>query len=178
MVLTSKAKPKSIRSQPIRTGDSWYSSNDDEYSESETWSNASTYSTESPSRSQSQLGRHDPIPRSGSGSRSRSSSRSARQGDGATETGELVRSHRHHHHKSRHHSDEEQEGEEDDYLAQFADIDDYIRGQASGNPTAASASFPPVPLQPFHNQVGGHSAIYKFTKRAVCKVSTWSASEA
>ncbi|KAH7343856.1 hypothetical protein B0J17DRAFT_644241 [Rhizoctonia solani] len=28
---------------------------------------------------------------------------------------------------------------------------------------------PPVPLRPFRNQVGGHSAIYKFTKRAVCK---------
>lgn len=29
---------------------------------------------------------------------------------------------------------------------------------------------PHIPLQPFRNQVGGHSAIYKFTKRAVCKV--------
>lgn len=29
---------------------------------------------------------------------------------------------------------------------------------------------PSVPLRPFRNQVGGHSAIYKFTKRAVCKV--------
>lgn len=29
---------------------------------------------------------------------------------------------------------------------------------------------PAVPLRPFRNQVGGHSAIYKFTKRAVCKV--------
>ncbi|KAL7416728.1 hypothetical protein BDY24DRAFT_336403 [Mrakia frigida] len=28
---------------------------------------------------------------------------------------------------------------------------------------------PTVPLMPFRNQVGGHSAIYKFTKRAVCK---------
>lgn len=28
---------------------------------------------------------------------------------------------------------------------------------------------PHVPLRPFRNQVGGHSAIYKFTKRAVCK---------
>lgn len=28
---------------------------------------------------------------------------------------------------------------------------------------------PHIPLQPFRNQVGGHSAIYKFTKRAVCK---------
>ncbi|KZT37632.1 SAICAR synthase-like protein [Sistotremastrum suecicum HHB10207 ss-3] len=28
---------------------------------------------------------------------------------------------------------------------------------------------PHVPLRPFRNQVGGHSAIYKFTRRAVCK---------
>lgn len=35
------------------------------------------------------------------------------------------------------------------------------------NPTP----LPNVPLRPFRNQVGGHSAIYKFTKRAVCKVS-------
>ncbi|KZO94835.1 SAICAR synthase-like protein [Calocera viscosa TUFC12733] len=27
----------------------------------------------------------------------------------------------------------------------------------------------PVPLRPFRNRVGGHTAIYKFTKRAVCK---------
>ncbi|KAI0676951.1 hypothetical protein C8Q78DRAFT_1141884 [Trametes maxima] len=30
-------------------------------------------------------------------------------------------------------------------------------------------SLPHIPLRPFRNQVGGHSAIYKFTKRAVCK---------
>ncbi|KDR83422.1 hypothetical protein GALMADRAFT_85543 [Galerina marginata CBS 339.88] len=28
---------------------------------------------------------------------------------------------------------------------------------------------PHIPLRPFRNQVGGHSAIYKFTKQAVCK---------
>jgi inositol-hexakisphosphate kinase len=32
------------------------------------------------------------------------------------------------------------------------------------------SSLPPIPLRPFPNQVGGHKAIYKFTKRAVCKV--------
>jgi inositol-hexakisphosphate kinase len=32
------------------------------------------------------------------------------------------------------------------------------------------SSLPPIPLTPFPNQVGGHKAIYKFTKRAVCKV--------
>ncbi|KAI6105480.1 SAICAR synthase-like protein [Pisolithus sp. B1] len=30
-------------------------------------------------------------------------------------------------------------------------------------------SLPHIPLRPFRNQVGGHSAIYKFTKRALCK---------
>lgn len=34
----------------------------------------------------------------------------------------------------------------------------------------STAPLPNVPLKPFKNQVGGHSAIYKFTKRAVCKV--------
>lgn len=28
-----------------------------------------------------------------------------------------------------------------------------------------------VPLMPFNHAVGGHSSIYKFTRRAVCKVS-------
>jgi inositol-hexakisphosphate kinase len=36
----------------------------------------------------------------------------------------------------------------------------------------STAPLPNVPLKPFKNQVGGHSAIYKFTKRAVCKVCT------
>ena len=36
---------------------------------------------------------------------------------------------------------------------------------------ALSDYLPHIPLRPFRNQVGGHSAIYKFTKRAVCKVS-------
>ncbi|KAF8338948.1 uncharacterized protein EI90DRAFT_2908428 [Cantharellus anzutake] len=35
--------------------------------------------------------------------------------------------------------------------------------------TPQSPRLPHVPLKPFRNQVGGHSAIYKFTKRAVCK---------
>ena len=33
-----------------------------------------------------------------------------------------------------------------------------------------SSRLPHVMLRPFRNQVGGHSAIYKFTRRAVCKV--------
>ena len=35
---------------------------------------------------------------------------------------------------------------------------------------ASDESLPHIPLRPFRNQVGGHRAIYKFTKRAVCKV--------
>lgn len=34
----------------------------------------------------------------------------------------------------------------------------------------SQGGLPHIPLRPFRNQVGGHSAIYKFTKRAVCKV--------
>jgi hypothetical protein len=37
-------------------------------------------------------------------------------------------------------------------------------------PNLSQESLPHIPLRPFRNQVGGHSAIYKFTKRAVCKV--------
>ena len=33
-------------------------------------------------------------------------------------------------------------------------------------------TLPHIPLRPFRNQVGGHTSIYKFTKRAVCKVGT------
>ncbi|KAF8305136.1 SAICAR synthase-like protein [Clavulina sp. PMI_390] len=36
-------------------------------------------------------------------------------------------------------------------------------------PLTPPTRLPHVPLKPFRNQVGGHSAIYKFTKRAVCK---------
>ncbi|KAG1815291.1 SAICAR synthase-like protein [Suillus variegatus] len=34
---------------------------------------------------------------------------------------------------------------------------------------ASDESLPHIPLRPFRNQVGGHNAIYRFTKRAVCK---------
>lgn len=34
---------------------------------------------------------------------------------------------------------------------------------------ASNESLPHIPLRPFRNQVGGHNAIYRFTKRAVCK---------
>ncbi|KAG8883657.1 hypothetical protein FRB97_006146 [Tulasnella sp. 331] len=54
---------------------------------------------------------------------------------------------------------ESDEGAEDD-----EQLEDFLRQSYDGNDT-----LPPVPLEPFRNQVGGHSAIYKFTKRAVCK---------
>ncbi|CED84810.1 Inositol polyphosphate multikinase, component of the ARGR transcription regulatory complex [Phaffia rhodozyma] len=50
--------------------------------------------------------------------------------------------------------DERVEGEDEDEDEEDFESDD---------------SLPTVPLRPFWNQVGGHSAIYKFTKRAVCK---------
>jgi inositol-hexakisphosphate kinase len=55
----------------------------------------------------------------------------------------------------------EQDGEDDE--AAYGTLDEL---EPSETP------LPNVPLRPFRNQVGGHSAIYKFTKRAVCKVST------
>jgi hypothetical protein len=42
----------------------------------------------------------------------------------------------------------------------------------SWTPNETDEYLPHIPLTPFRNQVGGHSAIYKFTKRAVCKVSS------
>ena len=44
------------------------------------------------------------------------------------------------------------------------------RDESAGALAASNPRLPHVPLKPFRNQVGGHSAIYKFTKRAVCKV--------
>ena len=46
-------------------------------------------------------------------------------------------------------------GVDDRYHAQFEPSEDVL---------------PHIPLRPFRNQVGGHTSIYKFTKRAVCKV--------
>ena len=46
-------------------------------------------------------------------------------------------------------------GVDDRYHAQFEPAEDVL---------------PHIPLRPFRNQVGGHTSIYKFTKRAVCKV--------
>ena len=46
-------------------------------------------------------------------------------------------------------------GVDDRYHARFEPAEDVL---------------PHIPLRPFRNQVGGHTSIYKFTKRAVCKV--------
>lgn len=49
----------------------------------------------------------------------------------------------------------------------LANIDDRILAVNVNRP---EERLPHIPLRPFRNQVGGHSAIYKFTKQAVCKV--------
>ncbi|CAG7848751.1 Uncharacterized inositol polyphosphate kinase C970.08 [Serendipita indica DSM 11827] len=49
------------------------------------------------------------------------------------------------------------------------DIPDENDEAAYGTLDELEPPLPNVPLKPFRNQVGGHSAIYKFTKRAVCK---------
>jgi hypothetical protein len=61
------------------------------------------------------------------------------------------------HGMSRHTSMDNDVGIDDQYHAQFDLSEDTL---------------PHVPLRPFRNQVGGHTSIYKFTKRAVCKVRT------
>jgi hypothetical protein len=48
--------------------------------------------------------------------------------------------------------------------------DAFGSGSIGGLTNISQESLPHIPLRPFRNQVGGHSAIYKFTKRAVCKV--------
>ncbi|KII95885.1 hypothetical protein PLICRDRAFT_34834 [Plicaturopsis crispa FD-325 SS-3] len=52
-------------------------------------------------------------------------------------------------------TDEGEGDDDDDYVALDIDV--------------TQDHLPHIPLRPFRNQVGGHSAIYKFTKRAVCK---------
>ena len=96
-----------------------------------------------------------------------------------------------------HHDDHDQDGEDEDaglvmpsrvhqravppelsdfppYLSNFHDDDvEDAPGHESlsrRHSDLSQESLPHIPLRPFRNQVGGHSAIYKFTKRAVCKV--------
>ncbi|KIP07718.1 hypothetical protein PHLGIDRAFT_70655 [Phlebiopsis gigantea 11061_1 CR5-6] len=75
----------------------------------------------------------------------------------------------------RHPSDEDDE-QQSGPLSHFHDLDlnQGHNGVDQGIPTdwsfnLSQESLPHIPLRPFRNQVGGHSAIYKFTKRAVCK---------
>jgi len=50
------------------------------------------------------------------------------------------------------------------------DVADYDQYHSQFDPS--EDVLPHIPLRPFRNQVGGHASIYKFTKRAVCKVRT------
>ncbi|KAG9003307.1 hypothetical protein FRB90_011202 [Tulasnella sp. 427] len=148
-------------------GDSYHSSwssNYDTSEESEVWSNASTYSEESISRS-----------RAGSRSGSRGTVGEEDDGEGTpTGSGDDVAGNRRRRQRRRrrrrqsnkqederggHEREEEREGSQEEYY----DAEEGEDG-ATDSPV-----LPPVPLEPFRNQVGGHSSIYKFTKRAVCK---------
>lgn len=76
-------------------------------------------------------------------------------------------------------SDEDEERQQRAMLSSYDDIElnDTVVDDGSGADLnnlglygLSQESLPHIPLRPFRNQVGGHSAIYKFTKRAVCKV--------
>jgi inositol-hexakisphosphate kinase len=49
-------------------------------------------------------------------------------------------------------------------------IQEGVAGNALATSTEDEEEPITVPLQPFNHAVGGHSSIYKFTRRAVCKV--------
>ena len=51
--------------------------------------------------------------------------------------------------------------------------DTRLRTLTRSNSVDLDLDLPHIPLRPFRNQVGGHSAIYKFTKQAVCKVCSF-----
>lgn len=78
----------------------------------------------------------------------------------------------------RHPSDEDEEQQQRALLVPYDELELDPRQAASEDRSqeefdfgAFHESLPHIPLRPFRNQVGGHSAIYKFTKRAVCKAS-------
>lgn len=62
---------------------------------------------------------------------------------------------------------------EDISYDQQTGTDDQADADADDEQDLVDLELPHVPLKPFRNQVGGHSAIYKFTKRAVCKASNF-----
>ncbi|KAI0773993.1 hypothetical protein C8Q74DRAFT_1419063 [Fomes fomentarius] len=60
--------------------------------------------------------------------------------------------------------------DEDRHRALLSPYEMVLTPGMEGESSTDIAREPPTyPLRPFRNQVGGHSAIYKFTKRAVCK---------
>ncbi|KZT12909.1 SAICAR synthase-like protein [Laetiporus sulphureus 93-53] len=76
----------------------------------------------------------------------------------------------------RHPSDEDDEQHQRALLSQYGDIEVDSQGLAvpgfgelPPDLDGYQERLPHIPLRPFRNQVGGHNAIYKFTKRAVCK---------
>lgn len=75
----------------------------------------------------------------------------------------------------RHASDEDEAPHEHVLLSPYNDMELGTGSVPTDEPedfalTFSQESLPHIPLRPFRNQVGGHSAIYKFTRRAVCKV--------
>jgi hypothetical protein len=80
-------------------------------------------------------------------------------------------------------SDDDVEGEGDQGEEESSGEDGHARSRAIGDESQDEATdvddvqeeegeHMTVPLQPFNHAVGGHSSIYKFTRRAVCKVSS------
>jgi hypothetical protein len=76
----------------------------------------------------------------------------------------------------------DEEGEDEDEGVDFSgdrslratgglNIDSGAQAEAEVDSEEEAGARMTVPLQPFDHAVGGHSSIYKFTRRAVCKVS-------
>lgn len=168
---------------PATPGDSynssWLSSGASNYesSESETWSNASTYSEESLSQSRADWDSEGERSRSRSSSRSTSRALRVRQDGQAapTEAADQVneldsnrRRQRKRRNRRKHRNPKDQQKDEQQHSDEQ---EEYYDAEEGDDVVADSPVLPPVPLEPFRNQVGGHSSIYKFTKRAVCKVT-------
>lgn len=63
------------------------------------------------------------------------------------------------------------QSEEDGYFSQRPHSQDIHSDDTEMSAEEVEEDRMTVPLQPFNHAVGGHSSIYKFTRRAVCKVS-------
>ncbi|KAG8952599.1 hypothetical protein FRC04_003960 [Tulasnella sp. 424] len=159
---------------PTPTESAWLSSGTSNYdtSESETWSNASTYSEESLSQSRADWDSEGERSRSRSSSRSTSRALRVRQdgkADPADHVNELDSNRRRHRKRRNRRKHRHSEDPEKDDQQHSDEQEEYYDAEAGEDVVANSPVLPPVPLEPFRNQVGGHSSIYKFTKRAVCK---------